>query len=154
MQSEALTWDAGKRNQLITRTLSNNCTYHYVIDDEGIVHIYSKEKATNIHEMGEDYGNTDTTQLDMVTKKLRTGQGRNSGNSNLVQNGRNPRAVDTEYNNSLRREGRDTRARHSKTTVDAYRKPKIISRHFNDDVCTGIYLHLTAKNKKLFSILY
>ena len=50
IQSEALTWDAKHRNELKTRTLSNDITYRYIIYDDGIVHVYDKYPAKNIHE--------------------------------------------------------------------------------------------------------
>lgn len=138
VQSEALTWNASKRNQLITQTLSNGITYRYVIDDEGIVHIYEKEQSVNIHDWGENYGNTDTTQLDSITEELWTGQRDNSGDSSLSQDGRKPRKDDTNDNYIVSREGRSNGTGYSKDRTNAYRKPKKRHWHFNDDGSTEV----------------
>lgn len=136
IQSAALTWHPNERNQLITQTIAyanKDITYRYVIDDDGIVHVYDKSSTINIHEAGGYYANTDTKELNRFAQELRAKQGNNSSNSRLVQDGRKSRADDTGYNNSLRREGRSDRTGYSKNRYDAYRKPKIINRHFNDD---------------------
>ncbi len=138
VQSEALTWHAGKRNQLITQTLSNETTYRYVIDDDGIVHIYEKEQSVNIHDWGENYGNTNTTQLDSITEELWAGQRDNSSDSSFSQDRREPRKDDTNDNNFVSGEGRSNGTGYSKDRTNAYGKPKKRHWHFNEDGSTEV----------------
>jgi hypothetical protein len=138
VQSEALTWHASKRNQLITQTLSNGITYRYVIDDDGIAHIYGKKTLDNIHDLGEDYGNTSRTQLDSITEELWAGQRDNSSDSRFSRDGREPRKDDTNDNNFVSREGRSNGTGYSKNRTNAYRKPKKRNWHFNEDGSTEV----------------
>ena len=131
VQSEALTWNADKRNQLITQTLSNGITYRYVIDDDGIVHIYGKKALDNIHDLGEDYGNTDTTQPDSIAEELWTGQRDNGSDSRFSRDGRKPGKDDTNDNYFVSGEGRSNGTGYTENRTNAHRKPQ--GWHFNDD---------------------
>ena len=122
IQSEALTWDAKHRNELRTRTLSNGITYRYVIDDDGIVHVFEREKAKNIHEWREDYGNTNTAQPDRFIEKLRSGYGNDSIYSRTLQNRREQAENDRLNNTSLRPEGRSNGAGYSENWTNANRR--------------------------------
>ncbi len=133
VQSEALTWNANKRNQLITQTLSNGITYQYEIDDEGIVHIYGKEKSANIHDWKDDYGNTDTTRSDSITEELWLGYGNNGVDVGYSQDGRKPSKNDTNDNRFVSGKGRSNRTGYSEDRANAYGKPKKRSWHFNED---------------------
>ena len=138
VQSEALTWNAGRRNQLITQTLSNEITYRYMLDDDGIVHVYEREAIVDINEMGEDYGNTDTTQPDSIAEELWTGQRDNGGDSWLSQDGREPRKNDTNDNYIVSREGQRNGTGYSKNRTNAYGRPKKRHWHFNEDGSTDV----------------
>ena len=131
VQSEALTWNANKRNQIITQTLSNGITYRYAIDDEGIVHIYGKEKSVNIHDWKEDYGNTNTTRPDSITEELWLGYGNGSRDSSFSQDGRKPSKDDTNDNRFVSGKGRSNGTGYSKNRTNANRKPK--GWHFFED---------------------
>lgn len=99
IQSEALIWDAKHRNELISRTLSNDITYRYVIDDDGIVRVVEKYKAVNIHERGNIYDNKNRRGLNRVVESLWFGQGDNGISINSVTDGREQTTNDR-YNNS------------------------------------------------------
>ena len=119
IQSEALTWDAKHRNMLRSRTLSNGITYRYVIDDDGIVHVYDRERSKNIHNWRKIYGNTSSTRPDKFTKILRDRQGNNSGNSSTLQDGREQGENDTSHNSHIRSEGRSDRAGDTENRANA-----------------------------------
>ena len=74
LQSEALTWDADKRNVPLRRTLSSGIEYLYSIDSDGIVHIYERKQSNNIHEWSNEYDNRDSAQLDSSFERFRDGQ--------------------------------------------------------------------------------
>lgn len=131
VQSEALTWHANKKNQLITQTLSNEITYRYMIDDDGIAHIYGRKKSVNIHDWKEDYGNTNTTRSDSVVEELWLGQGNNGIGSGFSRDGRKQGKDDTNDNNFVSGEGRSNGTGYSKDRTYANGKPK--GWHFNDD---------------------
>ena len=88
LQSEALTWDAKKRGVLLARTLSNGIQYHYVIDEDGIVHCYGAEPSRNIHERRNEYDIADGTAPDSLAEGVRSGQGNDGGDRGPLQNGR------------------------------------------------------------------
>ena len=52
LQSEVMTWDNQRRNQLRKRTLSNGYVYYYMLDNKGIVRVYERKESINIHERG------------------------------------------------------------------------------------------------------
>ena len=134
VQSEALTWNANKRNQLVTQTLSNGITYQYVIDNDGIVHIYGKEKLANIHEEGgEYYANRDTERLDRYVEKFGNRQGNNISDADLDENGQEQIAPIASDGTAVRGKGRSNRTGHPKAVANDYRKPKAIGWHFNED---------------------
>lgn len=133
VESEALTWNADKRNQLITQTLTNDITYRYMIDDKSNVHIYSREESVNIHERKKEYDNANGEKPDTVIEELGIKQGSNGEYLNISKNGRNQGKDDANDSSSIRREGRSNRAGYSKDRVNAYRKPKVTHWHFNDD---------------------
>lgn len=133
VQSEALTWNADRRNQLITQTLSNEITYRYMIDDDGIVHIYEREAAVNIHEREQEYDNANGEELDSAIEELWTGQGDNSIDSGLSQDGRKPGKDDTNDYRFVSGEGRSDGTGYSKDRANAYGRPKKRSWHFNED---------------------
>ena len=114
IQSEALTWDAKHRNVPRIRTLSNEITYLYVIDDDGIVHVYSAEKSKNIHDWKKDYGNTNSTQIDSFVEERRTGRGDDSRDSDYLQNGREPTETNRRDTGLLRGEGQHNRGDYPK----------------------------------------
>lgn len=133
VESEALTWNADKRNQLITQTLSNDITYRYMIDDDGNVHFYGRETAVNIHEREEEYDNTNGERPDSVIEELRLRQGNDSEHFDIGENRRNQGKDDTNDNYFVSGEGRSNRTGYSKNRTNAYRKPKAIGWHLNDD---------------------
>ena len=131
--SEALTWNADKRNQLITQTLSNDITYRYMIDDDGNIHFYGREIAVNIHERKKEYDNTNGERPDSVIEEFRLRQGNDSERVDIGENGRNQGEDDTNDNYFVSGEGRSNRTGYSKNRTNAYRKPKAIGWHLNDD---------------------
>lgn len=137
VQSEALTWNADKRNQLLTQTLSNGITYRYMIDDDGIVHIYGRKTSENIHEeWGENYDNGDTEKLDTIAEELGVGPRNDNSSSKFSRDGRKPRKDDTNDNIFVSGKGRSNRTGRSKNRSNANRKPK--EWHFNEDGSTEI----------------
>ncbi len=120
IQSEALTWDAKHRNELRRRTLTDGFTYRYIIDDEGIVHVFEREKAKNIHEWREDYGNTNTAQPDRFIEKLRSEQRRHSSGVGFAEDRRESSTDDRGDNKPLRREGRSDGAGYSENRLSSH----------------------------------
>ena len=133
LQSEALTWDARHRNELRMRTLSNGITYRYLIDNEGVVHVYSRGVAGNIHERGENYDNRNREQPDRFVEKLRSGQRNNDRSINFVQDGREASGADRRDHRSLLSKGNGNRARNSNHGNDAYLRKKAVEYHFDED---------------------
>lgn len=134
VQSEALTWDAKNRNVMRTRTLSNGLTYHYVIDGDGIVHVYAREQGINIHEKGEHYADTSREGFDTVAEELRSGQGNDGGNLGAMQNGRESQSTDQYDHRTLRSDGKGAhRAGNSKNAAYANRRKKAREYHFDPD---------------------
>ncbi len=133
IQSEALTWDANHRNEMRTRTLSNGVTYQYVIDDEGIVYVYDRYDAVNIHEKGAYYADTDGQKSDTLVEELRSGQGNDGGNIGSLSNGRKSSTTDRFDHRALRSKGNGDRAGNSKTTSHDYKRRKPREYHFDDD---------------------
>lgn len=105
IQSEALTWDAKNRNVVKTRTLSNEISYRYFIDDDGIIHVIGKKLSINIHEWRNKYGDRNTEQPDRFVEELGYRQRNNSSNSSTLRNGREQRADDQRDNRDVLREG-------------------------------------------------
>lgn len=138
VQSEALTWNAGRRNQLITQTLSNEVTYRYTIDDDGIVHVYEREQSVNIHDWKDNYGNTNATRSDSITEELWIGYGNNSIDSSLSQDGRKPEKDDSNDHLFVSGDGRSNGTGYSKNRANAYGRPKKRSWHFNEDGSTDV----------------
>ncbi len=136
VQSEALTWNADKRNQFITQTLSNDITYRYMIDDEGIVHVYGRETAVNIHEREKEYDNTNGERPDSVVEELRFRQGNNGEHFDIGENRRNQGEDDTNDNYFVSGEGRSNGTGYSKNRTNVNRKPK--GWHFNEDGSTEV----------------
>ena len=101
IQSEALTWDTKHRNELRSRTLSNEITYRYVIADDGIAHVLGRYKAVNIHERGNIYDNKNRRGLNRVVESLWFGQRDNGSNINFVRNGREQAEIDRLDNSSV-----------------------------------------------------
>ena len=116
--SEALTWDSNHRNELRKRILSNNIAYQYVIDDEGNIHIYTREIAKNIHEKGEFYVNSNRQKLDNIAQSLWSGQRGNSNDVGIAGDGRKTRENDKGNSPNLLQEGRSDGER------DRYAYPK------------------------------
>lgn len=121
IQSEALTWDAKRRNEIRTRTLANGVTYQYLIDDDGIVHVYAIEDARNIHEGKNYYVNTDREEFNKVTESLQSGYGDHSSNNSNLQDGPEETNADRRNNIPLRPEGRGNRAGDTKNVSNAER---------------------------------
>ena len=122
LQSEALTWDGTTRNVLRRRTLSSGITYRYVIDDEGIVHCFGKEKSQNIHEWRTKYGNQDTERLDTVAESLRSEPRGYGGRIDVVENGREQAEDDQRDHSNLRSKGRSDGTRNSNDRSASYRR--------------------------------
>ena len=133
VQSEALTWDVNKRNQLFPKTLSNGITYRCMIDSDGIVHVYEREISENIHERKNEYDIANGEKLDSITKELWVGQRNNGIDINFSQDGRKPRKDDTNDNSFVSGEGRSYRTGYSKDRSNAYGRPKKIGWKFNED---------------------
>ena len=136
IQSEALTWHPNERNKLITQTISQNnydITYNYVIDDDGIVHVYGRETADNIHERRNEYDIANREKSDSITEELWAGQRNNSRDINFSQDGRKPRNDDTNNNRIVSGERRSNGTGYPKDRANAYGKPKRRAWHFNDD---------------------
>ena len=138
IQSEALTWDAKKRGVLLSRTLSNEITYRYYIDNAGVVHVVEREPIQNIHEKRNTYDNEDRSRLDQVAEGLRTGQRNDSSDIDTVQNGRKPTENDRSDNRAVRSNRRSDGAVYSKGRTVPYRRQKITGYVFNDDGSTTI----------------
>ena len=114
-------------------TLSNEITYRFMIDSDGIVHVYERETSENIHEREKEYDNANRERPDSIIEELWVGQGDRSSGSNFSQNGRKSRKDDTNDNNFVSGEGRSNRTGYSKDRANAYREPKKRGWHFNED---------------------
>ncbi len=119
IESEALTWDSKHRNELRTRTLSNEITYRYVIDNDGIVHVFEREISTNIHDKGEYYANGNRQESDRLIEKLRSRQRNHSSNIGISKDGRDKGAANTGDNLQVQAEGRSDGTGHSENGNDA-----------------------------------
>lgn len=133
VQSEALTWDTNHRNEMRMRTLSNGVAYQYVIDDEGIVHIYDRYDAVNIHEWRKRYDNKDAGQSDWFVEELRPGQGNDGGDNGAVSNGRESSNVDQSNHRSLRSKGHGDRTGDRRNAPQDHKRRKPREYHFDDD---------------------
>ncbi len=110
IESEALTWDSSHRNEIRTRPLSNGYTYRYLIDDDGIVHVYSKMKSENIHERNTTYDNSNREGFDNLLEGSGNRQRNNSKSFDSVRNGRKQRKADRNDPGQIQREGTSDRA--------------------------------------------
>lgn len=102
VQSEALKW-SNKRNVPLKVSLANEYTYLCMLDEDGEIHIFRKEKTGNIHERGNEYVNQNRKGLDNAVEIVRAEQGVNAANN--VSNRREARATDTNNNRQVRQEG-------------------------------------------------
>lgn len=103
LYSEAMTWDAGKTNQILSRSL-NGYRYYYSFDDEYNIVVYRKTKSKNIHE---EYSNVDrnSKRLDKRFSVLRSNR-RNNRSSNFgIDNGQTVREDVRNVEGQIRREG-------------------------------------------------
>ena len=148
LQSEVLTWDANKRNVLTTRTLSNEYTYRYMLDNDGEIHVYEK-KAINIHERGNQYDKQNRERPDTAFESVRIGQRNDRGNFNSLQNGRNSGTTDSRDDRPLRSERRSERAGYSKNVndVDGVQERKRIV-YFDADERFSIDVDEVSKTKE------
>ena len=124
LQSEALTWDTRHRNELRWRTLSNGITYHYVIDNDGIVHCVGREKAQNIHERYDNYDNRNREQTDRFIEEFGLEQGGHSVGSSVDGNGREQTTADRHDNPSLPQKGRSDGTGYTQTGPYDNRRPQ------------------------------
>ncbi|MBE6655483.1 MAG: hypothetical protein E7609_01260 [Ruminococcaceae bacterium] len=140
IQSEALTWDAKHRNVLRTRTLSTGITYRYVIDDDGIVHVFDRSTSKNIHEKGEKYDLKDRRQLDHAVESLRFGQGNDRSAVGALQDGRDAGEAYSSNRGSIRSQegeksgsrGENRGARNSNARSNAFYKKKVVEYKFTE----------------------
>lgn len=133
VQSEALTWHTENQGQPFSMPLSNGFTYLCSLDNDGIVHIYGKEKSVNIHEFGGNYDNRNTERPDRYVEKFGNQQGIDIGDNVFDENGQNQIAPIASNGATVQGEGRSNRTGYSKNDTYAYRKPKAIGWHFNED---------------------
>ena len=138
IQSEVLTWDAKYMNVLRSRTLSNEITYRYIIDDDGIAHVVGRERAKNIHEKRNTYDNEDRSRLDQVAEGLRPGQRNDSSDIDTVQNGRKQAENDRSDNRTVRQNRGSDGGIYSEGRAVPYRQQKITGYVFNDDGSTTV----------------
>ena len=123
-----------------------NLTYRYIIDKKGMLHVYSREDTTNIHEFGENYGNTSATQFDLAVEKLGLGQRDNGGDSGTLQDGRESTDYDRNDLRSLSGTGEGERNRRSIHRPLAHRQKKS-----NDDGSSkGITTDERHSKKKVY----
>ena len=109
LYSEAMTWDAGKTNQILSRSL-NGYRYYYSFDDEYNMTILSKEKSMNIHEVDKNaYKNANKYRKRNVSIR---GNGRNNrGSIDASERASTlPRENAPNAEGQIRREGRGYRA--------------------------------------------
>ncbi|MEE0968357.1 MAG: hypothetical protein U0M06_03170, partial [Clostridia bacterium] len=81
----------------------------------------------------EEYDNTNGERPDSVIEELRLRQGNDSEHFDIGENRRNQGKDDTNDNYFVSGEGRSNRTGYSKNRTNAYRKPKAIGWHLNDD---------------------
>ena len=109
LYSEAMTWDAGKTNQILSRSL-NGYRYYYSFDDEYNMSVISKEKSINIHEVDKNaYKNANKYRERNVSIR---GNGRNNRSSIDASERAStlPRENAPNVEGQIRREGRGYRA--------------------------------------------
>ena len=132
LQSEAMTWHANKRGVPIRKTLGG-ISYLCVIDNDGIVHCYSRELSQNIHEDRSNYRDRGTEQLDRFVEGLRPGRGVDRGDGGVGQNGREQTDADRLDHREVRSEGRsDGRGRGQDASSSRGRK-KVVRYKFDED---------------------
>ena len=113
--------------------LSNGFTYLCSLDNDGIVHIQGKEESVNIHKFGGNYDNRNTERPDRYVEKFGNQQGIDTGDNVLDENGRDQITPVASNGSTVQGKGRSNRTGYSKIDSYAYRKPKEIGWHFNDD---------------------
>ena len=133
VQSEALTWHTENKGHPFSMPLSNGFTYLCSLDNDGIVHIYGKEKSVNIHEFGGNYDNRNTERPDRYVEKFGNQQGIDIVDNVFDENGQDQIAPIASNGTTVQGEGRSNGTGYSKNDTYAYRKPKAIGWHFNDD---------------------
>ena len=150
IQSEALTWDSNRRNQLRIRTLSNGITYKYVIDNDSNVHVYDREIAKNIHERGGEYDNTSRKGSDRLAEELRVRQRDNRRDFNSSADGRKQAENDRQaLFNDIGREKTTERARNTLDRAGSYgKKKKLVRVKFDEDASHGIEYYSDGSTKR------
>ena len=95
LESEAMTWDGGKKNQILRRTLSNGYTYRYYFNDDGVLHITDKWVMKNIHEKEQNF-NADGNRERFISSNERIENKQRFGDRNILRtvNGRSTRGND------------------------------------------------------------
>ena len=104
VQSEALKW-SNKQDVPLKVSLANEYTYLCMLDEDGEIHIFRKEKTDNIHEDRSYYANQNKERLNKAVQGVRFERGINNANNRFDQNGRNQGTADTSDNRQVRPEG-------------------------------------------------
>ena len=100
--SEAMKWDGRTRNVLMSRTLSNEYTYLYILDENNKLHVYKKSKMINIHERGNIYDKQSREKLNTAMQSVRDEQTKDSGNIGFERG--STRTADTSNNQQIQQE--------------------------------------------------
>ena len=148
VRSEALKWDARKRNVILSKTI-NYYEYFYFIDDESIVHVIKKRKAINIHEWRSNYDNSNGTRLNAIVKELGDRQRASRSNSYLDGNRRKSRRIDSMDLREVQRKGDSDGAGRVQDGIDNRRSIEVLNREYlkaveNNDLDTAQMLVIEA----------
>lgn len=119
---EAMTWDGGKKNQLLSRTLLNEITYFYYFDDLHNLIVLDRFKSKTNNRRNEFNERNKRGKINRNTNRPKHFNG-NNNSSNLGSNYReNENGNDTRNRTKNRGKGRDYRRRFAENDTNTTKK--------------------------------
>ncbi|MBR2388119.1 MAG: hypothetical protein IKB02_09935 [Clostridia bacterium] len=150
IQSEGLTWGAGRRNKILTKTFIKDgydVTIAYWISDSGIVHPISRKETQYINERNKEYDIKDRKQPDRAVEEFRLGQRNNSGSIDTLRNRRKSGETNRSNNREIRPKERSDRARYTENGSDVDGSKKTRNQLINST--DEDYFKALGRNEKL-----